>query len=234
MISIITSLYKSEKYIHRYIKHVSKVSNSLSKNNIEHEFIMIFNSPSDTEKNIIEKIKLNNNIKSKIIICPRETLYATWNRGIKEAKYDKITFWNVDDIRFDKAIIDGIDKINNGIELVYFPFIYKRYIWIFDFKILVKYKIIKTIDYDKTLFTTGMYIGPFFMIKKEVFEKIGLFDESYKIAGDFEFAVRASKHNILFDKSDVLAGVFTNDGRTLSGKKDKLQQEENKRIAGIM
>jgi hypothetical protein len=68
------------------------------------------------------------------------------------------------------------------------------------------------------------------MVKKEVFSKVGLFDESFKIAGDFDWMVRATKSNIKFEKSDVLGGIFTNDGTTLSGSKNNLQQKENQRI----
>ena len=218
MISIITSLYRSDKYIDNHIKNIDRVSNYLEINNIEHEFVLIFNEPDLYENEIIKN--LNNRENIKVIICPRENLYSTWNRGIKNAKYNNIAFWNVDDIRFGKAIINGLKKIQSQYELVYFPFIYKRYIRIFGIKILVKIKIIH------------MYIGPFFITKKEVFDKIGLFDESYKIAGDFEFAVRAAKKNIKFTHDNTLAGIFTNDGQTLSGKKDELQKTENDKIVG--
>ncbi len=230
MISIITSLYRSDKYINNHIKNIDRVSRYLTINNTEHEFILIFNEPDVYENEIIKN--LNNKENIKIIICPRENLYSTWNRGIKNSKYNNIAFWNVDDIRFGKAIINGLKKIQSQYELVYFPFIYKRYIRISGIKILIKIKIIPTVKYDQKLFIKHMYIGPFFITKKEVFDKIGLFDESYKIAGDFEFAVRAAKKNIKFTHDNTLAGIFTNDGQTLSGKKDELQKKENDKIVG--
>ncbi len=230
MISIITSLYNSNIYIDKYIKNIEDTSLYLTENKIIHEFIIISNSPNEYEKNKLKEIENNRNIQSRVIICERESLYATWNRGVKNAKYTNTTFWNVDDKRFPNAIIGGLQKLNSGVDIVYFPFIYKRYIKILGLKILAKIKIFKTIEFDKNLFSTGMHVGPFFMVKKDVFNKVGYFDESFKIAGDFDWMVRAAKANIAFQKSDMLGGIFTNDGNTLSGSKDQLQQEENKRI----
>jgi GT2 family glycosyltransferase len=230
MISVITSLYNSNEYIKNYIKSVEGFSIYLTKNNINHEFIIISNSPNEEERFKLKEIEENTDIKSRIIICERESLYATWNRGVREAQYLNITFWNVDDIRFPNAIIDGLNKLKENVDIVYFPFIYKRYITILRLKILAKIKIFKTIEFDKNLFSRGMRVGPFFMVKKDVFNKVGYFDENFKIAGDFDWIVRAAKADMIFKKSDILGGIFTNDGNTLSGSKDQLQQEENKRI----
>jgi hypothetical protein len=230
MISIITSLYNSNTHLKKYIKHIEKFSMKLSQNKIEYEFIIIPNSPNDFEKNKLKEIENNINIKSRIIVCERESLYATWNRGIGQAKYENITFWNVDDMRFANAVCDGLSKMNKGVDVVYFPFIYKRYIKILGLKILAKIKIVKPFNFKKELFTKGMYLGPFFMAKKSCFDKIGGFDESFKISGDFDWAVRAAKADLVFEKSDKLGGIFTNDGTTLSGSKNNLHKIENDRI----
>ena len=230
MISIITSLYNSNKYLTAYIAHIEKASRTLTEAGVEHEFLIIANDPNSEESVQLEHINKNNNIRSRILICPRETLYTTWNRGIREALYPNITFWNVDDSRNVDAIIDGDEKIKEGFLVVYFPFLYKRYIPICGIRILVKRKIINPPEFNRELFLKGMYSGPFFMITKEAIEKVGGFDESFKIAGDFEWNVRAVRAGLRFKKSQKVAGIFTNDGTTLSGQKSDLHQAENKRI----
>ena len=230
MISIVTSLYNSNKYLDKYIEHIEEFSIYLTQNKIQHEFLIISNSPNEEEKAKLDAIKNNENIISKIITCERESLYATWNRGIRESAYPNITFWNVDDLRFPNAIIGGLNKLRAGADIVYFPFIYKRYVRFLDFSILVKIKVTKTVEFDKKLFMTGMYVGPFFMVSKKAVSEIGNFDETFKIAGDFDWMVRAAKANLRFEKSDILGGIFTNDGTSLSGSKNTLQQEENKTI----
>lgn len=234
MISIITSLYNSQDHLATYIHNTEECSLALTQAGIIHEFLIIFNSPNELEKEFLRQLQTKAHIPTRIIICDREPLYATWNRGIKEAAYPHITFWNVDDNRFPNAIIGGLQRMQEGFDVVYFPFIYKRYVKIFGFKVLVKIKITKTIPFDQTLFLKGMYIGPFFMVRKSIFDKVGFFDDTFKIAGDFDWAVRATKSGVKFIKSDIIGGTFTNDGTTLSGSRSDLLQTENKRITGIL
>ncbi len=235
MITIITSLYNSDKYLKKYAEYIEKFSMYLKNKGVRHEFVIVSNDPNKKELNELSQIKSNSNIDLNIIICPRETLYATWNRGIREAKYENITFWNVDDQRFPEAIIDGLKNIENGSDIVYFPFLYKRYVRILGLKILIKRKVINSIEYRSDLFLKGMYTGPFFIVKRHIFEVVGVFNDSFKIAGDFEWMTRATKKSLLFKYTPTLAGIFTNDGNTLSGQKNSLQKLENKRIVdGIM
>ena len=234
MISIITSLYNSQNHLSQYIQHIEECSLALTEAGVIHEFLVISNDPNPAEKVFLEELKKKTSIPTRIIICDRESLYATWNRGIREATYPHVTFWNVDDNRFPNAIIGGLQRMHEGFDIVYFPFIYKRYVKIFGLKILVKIKITKTIPFDYQLFLKGMYLGPFFMVKKTAFEKVGFFDESFKISGDFDWSVRAVRAGATYIKSDILGGTFTNDGTTLSGSRNNLQQTENKRIIGIL
>lgn len=235
MLSIITSLYNSNKCLPNFINDIEKISKELSQQKIEHEFLLISNSPNGQEKELLKSIELNKNISSRIITCDRESLYATWNRGIHEAKFSIITFWNVDDTRFLGGIIDGITKINNNsVDVVYFPFIYKRYIKIFSIPILIKKRVINPPEFNYEIFSKEMHCGPFFMINKKAIEKVGLFNSTFKIAGDFDWLVRATKAGLIFKKSNIIAGIFTNDGTTLSGSKSKIQKLENSKITSII
>ena len=85
----------------------------------------------------------------RVYYVSRESLYASWNRGINLAKGDVLGFWNVDDVRYPEAVIDAIDLINKGAELVYFPFMIKWHINLFGFSLLVKRKRVKPPVFDK-------------------------------------------------------------------------------------
>jgi GT2 family glycosyltransferase len=230
MISIITSTYKSEQHLPTFLKALNKASQSLEDCDIEHEMLVLQNDPSDTELRLINKASKSN--KNIIVIKrARESLYATWNFGVQKSKYDLITFWNVDDIRFTPAIKELLKKIDATIPTIaYFPFIYKRYIKILNIDFLVKRKVINPIEYDREKFSKEMHIGPFFAATKSAFQKNGMFDESFRIAGDFEWATRAVKNNLSFLKINKIAGIFKNNGFSLSGSKDERQLNENKRI----
>ncbi len=230
MISIITSLYKSDAHLDNFLQHAHAVSLELQASNISHEFIIISNASSDYEQQRLAQTKLLSNFPCNIIYCARESLYTTWNRGIAAARYSIVTFWNVDDIRFAPAIKEGIEKITRGADVIYFPFIYKRYVRILNFPILVKRRIIKPIVYDRALFQKGMHCGPFLMISKQAFNKNGYFDTDFTISGDFDWCSRAATNNLVFVRGDVIAGIFTNDGRTLSGSRSAVQVQENNKI----
>lgn len=228
MISFITSSYKSESYLQKYILNLEFFSIYLKQKNIEFEFIIISNDPNKNEKIILNKLA-NNNTYIKLYFVPRESLYASWNRGINLSQGEIIGFWNVDDKRYPEPILNTLKLFLSGSELVYFPFIYKRYIKILNYPLLVKRIIVKPPTFDKKIFTHEMHCGPFFMFTKKLFEQVGQFDEKFKIAGDFDWCVRAAKiTNFTF--YNEIAGEFKNEGTSLSGSRDKIHQEENKFI----
>jgi len=142
-----------------------------------------------------------------------------------------ITFWNVDDIRFGKALINGYKKILDGADVVYFPFIiiskHKYFKYIPIPKIYLDYPQ----KFNRELFRTGMFCGPFFMASRSAFDNIGLFDEQFRIAGDMEWCIRAADKKQIFKYDLAIAGLFIRHGNTLSGNKNNnLQEIENQVI----
>ncbi|MCK9344972.1 MAG: hypothetical protein M0P64_02510 [Candidatus Pacebacteria bacterium] len=226
MISIVTSLYKSETHLPAFLKSAQKVHHGLAKQNIQFEHILVANDFSNQERMLVG----NSGLNFKIITVPRETLYASWNRGTKESLYEYITFWAVDDLRFTKAFIEGSANLSKGFQATYFPYIYKRYIYVWGIKILAMIKVVDPAEYDRELFKVGMYAGPHFMFTKETFSIVGEFNESFKISGDFDWWSRAAQKNVRIIKTKTLSGVFNNDGKTLSGSKNDLQKKENDTI----
>jgi len=224
-LTIITSLYRSEKFLPSFLKEIKKVHCEMKGDNISFEHLLIFNDQTETEKRIISNYK-NPNIK--ISNVPRENLYSTWNRGIRESKGDNICFWNVDDQRNSESIIDGISLLEND-NLIYFPFIYIRYIKIFNIPLPVKIKKISPPEFNKEEFGQSMQCGPFFMFTRKFFEEVGEFNENFRIAGDFDWCIRASKIGS-FKKSKITGGTFINNGNSLSGSKDNRHIEENAKI----
>ena len=77
-----------------------------------------------------------------------------------------------------------------------------------------------------------MPYGPFWLISKKVYRKVGWFDESFKVAGDFEWSARTQRQG-KFVLSNITAGIFTSDGTTLSGSRSlthKLEKKEYKNV----
>jgi len=225
MISIITSLYKSDKYLKRYFRATTKFANFLLKDNIDFEIIIISNNATTIERRELGKFRdLNKWVK--IFYTSQESLYASWNRGISKAQGDIIGFWNVDDIRYPKAIVDGIRLIMEGAELVYFPFIIKWYLNFFGFSFVVRKRIIYPSKFNREEFIRSMHCGPFFIFTKSFYRKVGLFDERFKIVGDFDWCIRAAKISEL-ELSREIAGEFSVYRDSLSSGKNPLREAEN-------
>ena len=224
-ITLITSLYKSEEYLKKYIRRIKKNADFLLKNNIDFEIVIISNDSTIDERQELEKFK-NLNKWIKVFYVSREPLYASWNRGVELAKNEILGFWNVDDVRYPEAIIDGIRLIEQGIELVYFPFIIKWYLNFLGFSIMVRKRTIHPPVFDREEFTRSMHCGPFFIFTKSLYRKVGPFDEQFKIAGDFDWCIRAAKISE-FKLSREIAGEFAVYRSALSSGKNPLRDAEN-------
>lgn len=231
MISIITSLYKSDRYLPEYKKNLEYFSDHLLKRNFDFEVIVIANEASDDEKKLADFFK--NQSWFKFISVPRESLYASWNRGVKMAQGEILEFWNVDDVRYPGAVIEAQELFKGGAELVHFPFYIKRYLKFGSWYLpLPSQKIDKQVPQygptTKKLFLEGMVCGPFFMFTKGLYEKVGPFDEQFKIAGDFDWCIRAAKATDKIVKAKTIGGVFRVDGGGLSaGANERLVAENN-------
>ena len=70
-----------------------------------------------------------------------------------------------------------------------------------------------------------MILGPFFMFKKSVCNKIGFFDEQLKSSLDFDFAIRLAYHFSGKHLNKNL-GYYLNEGKGLSTTKNSLQEIE--------
>lgn len=224
-ITIITSLYKSEKHLKEYLRRIKKIADFLSKDNIDFEIVIISNDSTVGEKQELEKFK-NLNKWIKVFYVSREPLYASWNRGAEIAKNEILGFWNVDDVRYPKAIIDGIRLIKEGVELVYFPFIIKWYINFLGFSFVVRRRIIYPPKFNREEFTRSMHCGPFFIFTKSFYRKVCPFDEQFKIAGDFDWCIRAAKIS-KFKLSREIAGEFSVYRSALSSGRNPLREAEN-------
>lgn len=228
-ISIIVSMYRTDQHLDRFLRDANKLSDDLKQADIVHEIILVVNDSTEKEKHLLASLLA----PFKVLFVGREPIYASWNRGLKEAAGEFITPWGVDDTRFAQAIIDGQKKlVEFKADIVYFPFRYHRFIQFFSFPILAKIKTFMPPEFDKEIFVNEMHLGPHFMVRRELFDHIGLFDESFRIAGDFEFQVRAAKRGARLLRALTISGIFRNDGATLSGSRSAVHKEENARATG--
>ncbi len=230
MISIISSLYKSDRYLKRFQKALANFAQCLEKAGVDFEVIAIANEPTEKEKQLQKEF--SGQAWFSFVSVGRESVFATFNRGVNLAGGEFLGFWNVDDIRYAQAVIEAVNLFSEGAELVHFPFLIKRYLNLGLFSLpLPTQKIDRQIPEfsasTKQQFLKGMVCGPFFMFTKSLYQKVGPFDEQFKIAGDFDWCARAVYKSEKFVKAKTLGGSFRVDGGGLSAGTNPRRVAEN-------
>ncbi len=226
MVSIITSLYRTDKYLQQFEQRLKVFAHAMQSHHIDFEFIAIANDATEKEQAFGKRLASEPWFKFENV--GRESVFATFNRAFAMAKGDILGWWNDDDVRYPEAIVEAVEHFKQGADLVYFPFIIKRYV--FGLPIWSQ-KIDKQIpEFNKetqTQFKTGMLCGPFFLFTKAFYKKVGPFDEQFKISGDLDFCIRSAQAGGKFIKAKNLGGEFRVDGTGLSAGANPRRTAEN-------
>lgn len=210
-VSIILSLYNVEKYLETYFEDALKqtIINEI-------EFSIIHNNPTELEKLVIDKYKNKLNIIYQEVLL--EPLYISWNKAITQSTGKYLACWNVDDLRTYNSIERMVETLDQNLNI---GFTYGDIIIVNKFS-NKQGNYIKTPAFTNNLGTTGAIGGPFFMWRRSLNEKVGVFDEQFKSGGDFDYTVRLS----IFSQGKKTAGIigyFLNEKLGLSTKNADLQ-----------
>lgn len=221
-VSIITSLYNSEKYLESYLENITKQTIFDSC-----ELLLINVDKSKKEDDLINRyLNKYKNIKYyKLDTDPG--IYGVWNYGIKLSSGDYICNSNVDDLRtYDSLEILSKHLTNEkDIDLVYGDCIETSELPNLN-NLSLSYK-----KYEHSIndFSNENMIkclpGPLPMWKKQLHEKFGYFNEKYNSAGDWEMWLRAVEGGSTFKKINFIAGMYYNNP---SGKSTSLENFNKK------
>lgn len=217
-ITIISSLYRSEAHLPQFTQHVLTFARAVHQAGVSVHYLPIVNDASSAEKQAINQ--LAETIKTEKIgtITPnfvgRETLYASWNRGIRLSDTPYFTFWNADDIRDANAFVEGYHALENGANLVDFRFTGVKSIKRLGLFPATVHQL-SAMLFDPEQFTRKNGVGPFFMASRALYETVGKFDENFRIAGDMQWAGRTLPH-VNFYPAQKVGGFFYIHGDNLS------------------
>lgn len=215
-ISVITVCYNSEATIERTIKSVI----SQSYENIE--YIIVDGKSTDNTHVVLDKYKDHIAVK---LSEEDSGIYDAMNKGISLSSGTYILFLNADDYFFSPKTIENmmsvissdiVSDIFYGNVLMYDNNNSFAKIWSPG---LVSGKLL----YSSTL------PHPATIYKRNVFEVLGKYDDTYKIAADYEFYVRAFCYGAKFRYLDQLVSVFSYGGVSTSGNYKKLTHDERKK-----
>lgn len=177
-ISIITVVRNNKETIQSAINSVL----SQTYNNIE--YIIIDGGSTDGTVDIIKEYQ---DKVSVFISEPDKGIYDAMNKGIALSSGDVIGILNSDDFYIDEFVIDKVAKeLERNIDCLYADLVYVRSE---NLNKVVRY-------YDSSRFTPlkfaygWMPAHPTFFVKKDIYNKYGVFRTDLKIAADFDLMVR--------------------------------------------
>lgn len=181
-VSVVMPVYNSAKYV---FESITSVLNQSYKNI---ELIIINDGSTDDSDYIIKKFRTEPKIK--YIYQDNKGPSATRNCGILSSKGNYIAFLDSDDVWLEDKLERQLQKIKqDGADIIYSD----------RFNIDIDGNIISR---KKPLFYSGniieaLYIDNFIclsssLLRKDVFKKVGLFNESLHMSEDYEFWLRAA------------------------------------------
>ena len=209
LISIITICYNSAKTIRKTIQ-------SVKQQNIEKlEYILIDGNSQDETLDIINAENPGDFIvESK----PDRGISHAFNKGIKKATGKYILLLNSDDYLLNNSLSQCLDFLSTLHEID-----------ILCCNMLVKRKgKIRTIESKPQYLTKGMSVAhPATIVKRQVYQQVGLFSEQFKIAMDYEFFLRCKYQNVCFQAYDCNLSFMKESGVSAQsfflGKKEVYQ-----------
>lgn len=182
-ITLITVTYNSSNTLKSTFESILKQSYT------DIEYIVVDGSSKDNTLSIIKEYEPLFKAKLKWISEPDEGLYDAMNKGIRMATGDIVGILNSDDFFTSNNVLQEIAttfKKNKELDAIYGDI---HFVNPDNLQKCVRY-------YSSKVFKRGlMRLGfipahPSFYIRRECFDKYGLYKTDYKIAADFEFLLR--------------------------------------------
>ncbi len=178
-ISIITATYNSASTIKECIESV----NAQTYKNIEH--IIIDGASKDNTLEIINNLP---NRVTKIVSEPDKGIYDAMNKGIKAATGDVIGILNSDDFFTSDNIIEIVVENFKNCDI---DALYGDVHFVNPDDITKSVRYYSSAIFKPSLFRFGfMPAHPSFYMKRECYEKYGLYSLDYKIASDYDLLIR--------------------------------------------
>jgi len=225
-ISIITSMYKGEKYIDGFLKNI--VNQTVFKSC---ELIIMDADSPENEFPIIEKYmkKYSNIYYEKLDKDPG--IYGTWNLGIRRATGKYITNANLDDNKSLDQIeimVNCLEK-NQDIDLAYSEAFITHVPNETYGNNSSQGKTYPVAEFSREAMIKCLP-GCMPVWRKSMHDKAGMFDESYRSAGDWEMWLRAVRAGSKFKKVNRVCGIYYMNPNGLSTnvetQKEKFKEEQ--------
>ena len=186
LLTIITSVFNAKDTIEQCLLSVLCQTHD----NIEH--LVVDGGSDDGTAEIVERYR---DRIAGFVSEPDEGIYHAMNKGIRLATGDIVGFLNADDFYADRQVLADVVRImeKTRADCCYGDL---EYVQKGDTRrVMRKWK---SGPYEEGLFERGWHPPhPSFFVRKEIFDRYGMFDTSFDIASDYELMLRfLKKHKI--------------------------------------
>ena len=178
-VSTITPCYNMSKYMKGFLDNLSTQTHK------DLEIVLDHNDPSDEEVKLVEEYNEEYDNILHIKVEGVDPIGTSMNRCIEYATGDYLCIWNVDDLRTPDSIEVMAKALDENPDV---DFVYGNYVIVPRFGGTEGQYVDETGREDEL--TTGMILGPYFMFRKSILEKSGVFDEQLVQGADYDLALR--------------------------------------------
>ena len=205
-VSAIVSAYNSERYIAGRLQNL--IDQSLYQKK-QLEIIVVDSCSPQNEGQYVKELMRQFKHIVYVRTAERESVYGSWNRGIRLANGKYIINANTDDRYVETALKLMSDELdtNYDVAAVYGDWrqTEAENDW-FDSdspKVLINYP-----EFNPLLLFHGQITSHAILVRKEVFEQIGLFNSDFKVYGDREFMFRFAANGLKAKKIHEVVGLY--------------------------
>lgn len=201
-LSIITTCYNAEDTIRRTLESIQAQKNDSI------EYIVIDAASKDNTASILDEYK---EIIDVFISEPDKGIYDGMNKGISKAKGKYIAILNADDYYTEGALDYILEtlKLNPHVDIMHAGIHWTRK--------GVKVRTVKGRNIPMSISTFSMpALHPTCIVKKSVYDNIGVFTMKYQISADRDFLFRAYDADYVFKWFDRVTVNMESDGASSS------------------
>ena len=213
-VSTITPCYNMSKYMKGFLDNLSTQTHK------DLEIVLDHNEPTDEEIMLVEDYNKEHDNIFHIQVEGVDPIGISMNRCIEFASGDYLCIWNVDDLRTPDSIEVMAKALDENPDV---DFVYGNYVIVPRFGGTEGQYVDETGREDEL--KTGMILGPYFMFRKSLLEKSGVFDEQLVQGADYDLALRLA-FNGKGLHLPINLGYYLNEGLGQSTKPDSKQPIE--------
>jgi glycosyltransferase involved in cell wall biosynthesis len=177
-VSVVTATFNSEPGLRRTIENMRKLQYT------NFEYIVIDGNSKDQTKALLAK---SGDIVTKWVSEPDNGIYDAWNKGVRLATGEWISFLGAGDYYLPNALNNYFKHLSTQTEAIEFC---SSKIQMINWHEQVKQVVGTPWDWP-TLKKCMKVAQPGSLHHRSLFERIGLFDTNLRIVGDYEFLLRA-------------------------------------------